>query len=99
MSSELTSAKTHLAALQNEVALLRQREAELSGHLSKATSEAEKYRNDLMRAKDSHTGWFGNEKCSRMVDTDQACTSSNSYQMRVNMPLAWRKILEFGKLF
>ena len=56
MSSELTSAKTHLAALQNEVALLRQREAELSGHLSKATSEAEKYRNDLMRAKDSHTG-------------------------------------------
>ncbi|XP_066020866.1 FK506-binding protein 15-like isoform X2 [Pocillopora verrucosa] len=55
MSSELTSAKTHLAALQNEVALLRQREAELSGHLSKATSEAEKYRNDLMRAKDSHT--------------------------------------------
>ena len=80
MSSELTSAKTHLAALQNEVALLRQREAELSGHLSKATSEAEKYRNDLMRAKDSHTGWFGNEKCSLMVDTDQACTSSNSYQ-------------------
>ncbi|PFX25950.1 FK506-binding protein 15 [Stylophora pistillata] len=55
MSSELTSAKTHLAALQNEVASLRQREAELSGQLSKATSETDKYRNDLMRAKDSHT--------------------------------------------
>ena len=56
MSGELTTAKTHLAALQNEVTSLRQREAELSSQLSKVTSEADKYRNELTRVKDSHTG-------------------------------------------
>ena len=58
MSGELTSAKTHLATLQNEVTSLRQREAELSSQLSKLTSEADKYRNELARVKDSHTGLF-----------------------------------------
>lgn len=56
MSGELTTAKTHLTALQNEVTSLRQREAELSSQLSKVTSEADKYRNELTRVKDSHTG-------------------------------------------
>ena len=56
MSGELTTAKTHLATLQNEVASLRQKEAELSTQLSKVTSEADKYRHELTRVKDSHTG-------------------------------------------
>ena len=56
MSGELTTAKTHLAALQNEVTSLRQKEAELSSQLRKVTSEAEKYKNELSRTKDSHTG-------------------------------------------
>lgn len=56
MSGELTSAKTHLAALQNEVTSLRQREAELNSQFGKVTSEAEKYKNELARIKDSHTG-------------------------------------------
>ena len=56
MSGELTTAKTHLAALQNEVTSLRQREAELSSQFSKVSSEADKYRNELTRVKDSHTG-------------------------------------------
>lgn len=58
MSGELTTAKTHLAALQNEVTSLRQREADLSSQLSKVTSEAEKYKNELAHTKDSHTGQF-----------------------------------------
>ena len=56
MSGELTTAKTHLAALQKEVTALRQREAELSSQLSKAASDAEKYKSELVHAKDSHTG-------------------------------------------
>lgn len=58
MSGELTTAKTHLAALQNEVTSLRQREADLSNQLSKVTSEAEKYKNELAHTKDSHKGQF-----------------------------------------
>lgn len=58
MSGELTTAKTHLAALQNEVASLRQREAELSSQLSKVTAESDKYKNELTHTKDSHTGWL-----------------------------------------
>ena len=56
MSGELTTAKTHLAALQNEVTSLRQKEAELSSQLNKVTSEADKYKNELAHTKDSHTG-------------------------------------------
>lgn len=56
MSGELTTAKTHLAALQNEVTSLRQKEAELSSQLGKVTSESDKYKNELTRLKDSHTG-------------------------------------------
>ena len=56
MSGELTTAKTHLAALQNEVASLRQREAELNSQLSKVTAESDKYKNELTHTKDSHTG-------------------------------------------
>ena len=56
MSGELTTAKTQLAALLNEVTSLRQREVEVSSQLSKVTSEAEKFKNELERTKDSHTG-------------------------------------------
>lgn len=56
MSGELTTAKTHLAALQNEVTSLRQKETELSSQLGKVTSESDKYRNELTRLKDSNTG-------------------------------------------
>lgn len=64
MSGELTTAKTHLAALQNEVTSLRQKEAELNSQLSKVTSEAEKYKNELAHTKDSHTGQFSWLSCT-----------------------------------
>lgn len=58
MSGDLITAKTQLAALQNEVTSLRQREAEVSSQLSKVSSEAEKFKNELDRTKDSHSGWI-----------------------------------------